>query len=139
MNTPVPTPNESPITPPILPAIPWYQSHVVIAQVSSAISGIVAIVPKSHLVAALGLSSPQVVSDDVTLIFAIIAGLSQVWALVARFRSSIQPLTLTKLGAELHPNTLAITNATQASKIVETGYPNTSTPKAGESNGKPVS
>lgn len=100
-------------TPIIAPAIPWYRSPVVIAQVSSIVTGIVAVTPKSSAIAALGLTSPETVSADVSLIFGVIAGLAQVVALVARTRSSIQPVTLTQVGADMHVNTLSV-QATQA-------------------------
>lgn len=91
---------------PMVPAIPWYRSPVVIAQVSSMITGIVAIAPKSDIVSALGLSNPIAVNNDVTLVFGIIAGIAQLVALVARTRSKIQPVTLTQVGADMHVNTL---------------------------------
>lgn len=102
MNSPAPVP------PVIAPAIPWYQSPVVMAQVSSLVSGIVAVLPKSSFIAALGLSSPDAVNTDVTILFAAIAGLAQLVALIGRVRSSIQPVTLTRVGADLHVNTLSV-------------------------------
>lgn len=98
----------APAQPVIAPAIPWYRSPVVIAQVSSLVSGIVAIIPKSSAIAALGLTNPETVNTDVTLVFSIIAGVAQLVALIARTRSSIQPVTLTQVGADLHVNTLAV-------------------------------
>lgn len=103
----------APAQPVIAPAIPWYRSPVVIAQVSSLITGVVAVAPKSSLVAALGLSNPETVSADVSLMFGIVAGVAQLVALIARTRSSIQPVTLTQVGADLHVNTLAV-QASQA-------------------------
>ena len=97
----------------IVAAIPWYRSPVVIAQASSIITGIAAVAPKSTLVANLGLTDPATVSADVSLIFGIIAAISQLVALVARVRSSVQPVTLTQVGADMHVNTLAV-QATQA-------------------------
>lgn len=113
--TPIPTPVSAggtpPTIPPVLAAIPWYQSHVVIAQVSSAISGLVALSPHLGWVKALGLTDPSTVENDVTLVFGALAAIAQVVALIARMRSRIQPVTLTQIGADLHPNTLAVNQA----------------------------
>lgn len=77
------------------------------------ITGLVAIAPKSAIVASLGLSDPGAVSGDVTFIFGVIAGIAQMVALVTRTRSRIQPITLTQMGADLHANTLTV----QASQL----------------------
>jgi hypothetical protein len=81
---------------------------VIIAQVSSMVSGAIAMLPKKDAAAALGFTDPQTVHTYVTITFATIAGIAQLWALGARACSKVQPVTLTKVGADLHPNTLAV-------------------------------
>jgi hypothetical protein len=73
-----------------LDAIPWYKSAQQIGLVTTAISAIIAMFPKAGQL--LGLSSPT----DVSIIGTFI-----------RARSTVQPLTLTQSGADIHPNTLA--------------------------------
>lgn len=125
MSSPNPIPGYAPAQPAETaapqqgPAIPWYRSQVIIAQVSSAVSGSIAILPKSATLQALGLENPETVSGYITVVFGVIAAVAQVMAVIARARSNLQPVTLTKTGAEMHPNTLAVTNPPPVVKPVD--------------------
>lgn len=83
-------------TPPVLPATPWYESEVqvraVVALAFQAISIFARYVPMPWLANHMD----QVVAD-VSQIVAIAFG---VLAITKRQQSSIQPLTLTRAGAE---------------------------------------
>lgn len=86
-------------------AVPWYRSPVMVSQVVGFLSAFCAIAPKAA--ATLGLSSPQMINDAVTTIFGVIAVLAPAYGAIKRARSKFQPLTLTKTGAESHPQTVA--------------------------------
>lgn len=115
MNAPAP-PTQPPIPTEnaILPAIPWYRSPVVIAQVSAAASAIVAVLPKNDLITSLGLADPRQVASDVNTVFALIAGVASIVGVIVRAHSRVQPVTVTQIGASCHPNTLAVEAAKQA-------------------------
>lgn len=87
-----------------LGAVPWYQSPVQIAQVSSLVSTLVALFPQVGK--AMGLETPSAVSNAVTLVFGVIAGVAALFGMVKRAKSNIQPLTLTQAKADVHPATL---------------------------------
>lgn len=88
-----------------LDAIPWYSSPVQIAQVTSAVSALIALFPK--LGQALGWTSPSDISTGVTTIFGVIATAAAIYGSIKRASSPIQPLTLTQTSADVHPNTVA--------------------------------
>ena len=97
----------------ILSAIPWYRSPVIISQISASVSALVAIAPKNQVVTALGLSDPNTVVQLVTAVSGVIAVLSSLAGVVLRARSPVQPVTLTQVSADLHPNSLAVQQAQQ--------------------------
>src|ERR1700678_4401232 len=88
-----------------LNAQPWYTSRVQISQVTAAVSAVIALFPKVGQL--LGWTTPGDISNGVTLIFGAITVLAPIYGSIKRGASNIQPLTLTKAGAEVHPNTLA--------------------------------
>jgi hypothetical protein len=88
-----------------LDAIPWYRSPVMISQVVSFISALTAIAPK--LTNAVGLTSPDAITQTVTAVFGVITLVSTTYGAVKRARSTIQPITLTQAAADVHPQTLA--------------------------------
>jgi hypothetical protein len=91
-----------------LDAQAWYRSPVQIAQITSAISAVIAIFPK--LGQLLGMTTPGEISNTVTVIFGAISIIAPVYGSIKRAASKIQPLTLTQEGADVHPNTLANIN-----------------------------
>lgn len=88
-----------------LDALVWYKSPQQIGLVTTAISALIAVFPK--LGQLLGWSSPGDVANGVTAIFGVIAVIAPVVGTFIRARSTVQPLTLTQAGADMHPNTLA--------------------------------
>jgi hypothetical protein len=88
-----------------LDALPWYRSPVQISQVTAAVSALLAIFPKIGQM--LGWTSPGDIANGVTALFGIIAIVAPIYGSFKRANSPIQPLTLTKTGAALHPNTTA--------------------------------
>lgn len=88
-----------------LDAIPWYRSPVQIAQVTTVVSGIIALFPKVGQL--LGWTTPGDISTGVTAIFGVIAVIAPIYGSIKRAKSPIQPLTLTQTAADIHPNTVA--------------------------------
>lgn len=86
-------------------ALPWYRSPVQIAQVTSAVSAVIALFPRVGQV--LGWTTPGEISNGVTVIFGAITVLAPVYGMIKRAASKLQPLTFTKAGADSHPNTVA--------------------------------
>jgi hypothetical protein len=91
----------------------WYQSAVMRGAVVSIVS---------QLVAILGLHvTSDELANDVGAVFQVIAICAALYSAYKRKSSTIQPLTLTQTGADLHPNTLANAQAplpvTQPSKV----------------------
>lgn len=93
----------------MLNPIPWYRSPVQIAQVTTVVSGLVAIFPKVG--AYLGLTTPDAVNNAVTAVFGVVALVAPIVGTALRAKSPIQPLTLTKASAEakITPETAAAT------------------------------
>lgn len=85
-------------------ALPWYRSPVMISQVVTAISALAAVAPK--IATKIGLTSTDVISSDVTAIFGVIAILAPIYGAFKRAKSTVQPLTMTQAGADVHPNTI---------------------------------
>lgn len=77
------------------PAIPWYQSPVMVATVVSILSQVLVLVGKADLVPA------DVLTQKVEAIFQIVAIVSIGWAAFKRWRSSVQPLALTQAAADV--------------------------------------
>lgn len=96
-----------------LDAIPWYRSPQQIGLVTTAVSALIALFPK--LGQMLGWTSPTDVSAGVTSVFGVIAVIAPIIGTFIRAKSTVQPLTLTKAAAEVHPNTVA--NAQAASAV----------------------
>lgn len=88
-----------------LDALPWYRSPVMVSQVVSAISALTAIAPK--LATQFGLTSPDAITQVVTSVFGVIAFSAAMYGAIKRKNSTIQPLTLTQAGADIHPQTVA--------------------------------
>lgn len=124
MNSPQPVQSVL-VVPAPAPAIPWYRSPVQVTQVTTAVSAAIAIFPK--LGKMLGLQTPGDVEPVVEAIFGAIAVLAPILGSIVRSRSRLQPLTLTKAGAEEHPATAlaaqAVTQAILSSEIQEKQKP----------------
>jgi hypothetical protein len=88
-----------------LDAIPWYKSPQQIGLVTTAVSAFIALFPKVGQL--LGWSSPSDISNGVTAVFGVIALVAPIVGTFIRAKSTVQPLTLTQAGADIHPNTLA--------------------------------
>lgn len=86
-------------------AIPWYRSPVQVSQVTTVVSALLAISPKAA--GLLGLTTPDQIAAAVQAVFGAVAILAPLVGSVLRARSSIQPLTFTKAGADSHPATMA--------------------------------
>jgi len=80
-------------------AIPWFQSPVMIGAVVSILSQALAI---------FGVQvAPDTINKDVTAVFQVIAIGSGLYSAYKRKTSTVQPLTLTQTGADIHPQTIA--------------------------------
>lgn len=112
MNTPDPLPDGTPDPLKTVPAVPFYKSPVMLANITAFVSAAIALFPKVGQ--ALGLSNPSDVSNAVTTFFAFIAIAAPAVSTVLRAKSKVQPLTLTKAGAKANPNTVANTAAVAA-------------------------
>jgi hypothetical protein len=84
-------------------ALPWYKSPVQITQVAAFLSAVIALYPK--LGTLLGITTPADVTTFVQTAFGGIALFAPLVGAILRARSTIQPLTLSKSGAENHPAT----------------------------------
>ena len=98
---------------PVVPAIPWYRSPVLISQVVTFISAATALSPK--LAALVGLTTPDAITQAVTQVFGVVALVSTAYGAIKRAQSPVQPITLTQSGADIHPNTIAA-NASKGGK-----------------------
>lgn len=117
MNSPDPVPAPQPGS----TAIPWYRSPQQISNVTAAVSALIALFPKVGQ--ALNLSNASDVSTAVTIVFGAIAVIAPGVGTALRARSKLQPLTLTKAAAEVHPVTLAAEKT--AAAMVQAGIPTT--------------
>lgn len=88
-------------------AVPWYTSPVQRAQVTAALSALVALSPK--LGKLIGINTPADTEAWVEGVFGAITLLAPIAGTIWRARSQLQPLTLTKAGAAAHPATVAVT------------------------------
>lgn len=86
-----------------LGAAPWYQSPVLISQVTGLVSAVIALFPKWG--EALGIKSAEQANSAVTTVFAFLAVAAPLVGSILRVKSKIQPLTLTTTGAANHPAT----------------------------------
>lgn len=89
-------------------AVPWYQSPVQIAQITTFVSAFIAMFPK--IGAVLGMETPDKVNTAVTAVFGFIAVVAPFVGMVLRAKSKIQPLTLTQAKADNHPATAMADN-----------------------------
>lgn len=99
----------------MMDAIPWYQSKVYIGALVTLLSSLASLAPKLFI--AMGLATPDAITTFVNAAFQIIAVVAGMYTLVKRKNSPIQPLTLTKAAAEIHPNTVA--NASDSIPVVQ--------------------
>jgi hypothetical protein len=76
-----------------------------IGTVVTILSMLAGAVPKAA--AALGLTSPAAISNDVTAVFTVIGLLAGLFTAVSRAKAGVQPLTLTQAAADIHPATKA--------------------------------
>lgn len=93
-------------------AVPWYQSPVQIAQITTFVSAFIAMFPK--IGDALGMKTSAEVNTAVTAVFGFIAVLAPIVGMVVRAKSKIQPLTLTQSKADSHPATIVATRRDNA-------------------------
>jgi hypothetical protein len=98
-------------TPAQLPATPWYNSKVQIAQVVALVSALTAISPK--IASTLGLTSLAAIQTTVEAVFGTIAFIAPVVGTWFRAKSTVQPLTLTQAAADAHPATLVANSQTK--------------------------
>lgn len=121
MSTPDPVPVQ-------VAAIPWYQSPVQKAQITSAVSALIALSPKIGKF--IGVSTPADAAVWVETIFGFITLMAPIIGSVVRAKSAIQPLTLTKAAAAVHPQTVAAT-AASATGVSNASPPASASPPAG--------
>jgi hypothetical protein len=115
----------------MLNPIPWYKSPVQIAQITTAISALIAVFPRVGIW--LGLTSPSAINDAVTAVFGVIGFVAPIVGSIVRAKSPVQPLTLTQASADakITPETAAATgtfNAYQAAKSTTSSPPNSPPP-----------
>jgi len=115
----------------MLNPITWYKSPVQVAQVTTAISALIAVFPRVGIW--LGLTSPTAINDAVTAIFGVIGLVAPIVGTALRAKSPIQPLTLTQTSADakITPETAAATgtfNAYQAASKTTSSPPNSPPP-----------
>lgn len=79
-------------------ALPWYRSPTYIGAVVTVLSTLASLAPK--LFAAVGLTDPAMINTAVQAGFQVIALIAGIFTAVARAKSTVQPLTATKAGAE---------------------------------------
>jgi uncharacterized membrane protein len=91
---------------------------VQIAQVTTLVSGLLALTPK--LATQLGLTNPSAISTAVTDTFAVIALIAGVVGVIKRQTSKIQPLTMSTDAAAAHPATQVAVAAGTASPATQT-------------------
>jgi hypothetical protein len=99
------TPNPVPPTTLAGAAAPWYTSSVQKAQIVSIVSALVALSPKAGKL--IGVNTPAEAAVWVETVFGFITLVAPILGSIWRARSKLQPLTLTKGNAEVHPATLA--------------------------------
>jgi hypothetical protein len=113
LSTPVPVP-------PVLPgaAAPWYTSAVQRAQLSTAVGALVALSPKLGTLIGVQTSAQAAMwVESVAGAFTVIAPiLGMIWRAV----SKLQPLTLTRGNADVHPATIA---AERAAAVITPVFP----------------
>lgn len=89
----------------ILPAEPWYTSKVYIGAIVTILSQLAVVAPKAF--AAVGLTSADSINAAVTAGLQTFTLMAAVYTAAARAKSDVAPLTISKAGAAVHPNTLA--------------------------------
>ena len=102
-------------------AIPWYRSPVYIGAVVTILSTLASLTPKTFL--ALGLTSPDTISHTVDTVFQLIALVAGGFTAYKRSSSSIQPLTLTQSGADVHPAGTARQASEKPTPTVQPDHP----------------
>jgi hypothetical protein len=91
-------------------AIPWYRSPVFIGAVTSVIAQVLVLLGKQDII------PPEVLNSYVEAVFQVIALVAATYAGIQRARSTVQPITVTKNGAEVlnsqggfsHPGALSL-------------------------------
>src|SRR5450631_180238 len=106
MNSPDPAPaTPAPIT---IGAAPWWTSTDQKLKIATGIAVLVLAFPKSALVAKLGLSNPEQVTNYINAASVVAPLATLAWGFVARIYSTIQPLTLTRAKAASNTATIAV-------------------------------
>ncbi len=80
-------------------AIPWFSSPVMVGAVVSILS-------QAFVIFGVQVA-PDTISKDVDAVFQVIAIGAGLYSAYKRKSSTIQPLTLTQTGADIHPQTIA--------------------------------
>lgn len=83
-------------------AIPWYRSPVMVSAAVAVISQVLVILGKTDVI------TPELLTQKVEAFFQLVAILAPVWTLIARARSKVQPVTLTKDGANQPPPAVSL-------------------------------
>jgi hypothetical protein len=86
---------------PAAPVIPWYQSPVQRAQVTAAVSAVIALFPKVG--GLIGVKTPDDIAVWVESVFGAVTVAAPILGAIWRAKSKLQPLTLTKAAAAAHP------------------------------------
>jgi hypothetical protein len=106
MNSPAPVPaTPAPIT---VGAAPWWTSTDQKLKIATGIAVLVLAFPKSALVAKLGLSNPDQVTNYINAASVVAPLTTLAWGFIARIYSKIQPLTLTRAAAASNTATIAV-------------------------------
>jgi hypothetical protein len=103
--------------PSILPAVPWYQSPVQIAQLTTAVTALAAVSPK--VAAFLGLTTPDAINTTVQNVCGGVSFLALLYGIFKRAKSPIQPLTLTQARADTHAATVGTVPVAETTKEVQ--------------------
>lgn len=86
-------------------AQPWYKSPVYVSAISAAVGAAAVVSPK--VAAFAGLATPDNIQSILTLVGGGVALVGSLFASIKRAASKLQPLTLTKAAAAVHPATIA--------------------------------
>jgi hypothetical protein len=106
----VSAPDPVPATPaPItIGAAPWWTSTDQKLKIATGVAVLVLAFPKSALVAKLGLSNPDQVTNYINAASVVAPLATLAWGFIARIYSKIQPLTLTRAAAASNTATIAV-------------------------------
>jgi hypothetical protein len=82
----------------MLNPIPWYKSPVYVSGATTIVSTLIVLFPKAG--AALGLTSPELINTTVNAVFEVIGLAAGLVTVIARGRSSVQPIAVSQASAD---------------------------------------